>query len=143
MWDSGCSYTLLTADAGRMWDGARDKMVRFTGFVGVGEQRVGKGGRGGPLYALLKRVDGRWRVECFGETNVADGAKDNLMGGRGAQRHGLGGTLRPNGGAELQSICSRPIVRGMRYELSSDRCVRQARTTRLTSSCPRRSELLI
>jgi hypothetical protein len=36
------------------------------------------------------------------------------MGGRGAQQHGLGGTLRPTGGAELQS------VRGMRYELSPD-----------------------
>ena len=54
MWDSGCSYTLLTAEDGRMWDGSRDKTVRFTGFVG--EQRVGIGG--GLMYALLKGVGG-------------------------------------------------------------------------------------
>jgi hypothetical protein len=108
MWDSGCTYTLLTEEVGRMWDGARDRTVRLTGFVG--EQRVGRGG--GLMYAMMCDVEGVWRVECFGRTYVVDGVKDCLMGGRGAQEQGLGGTLLPAGGAELLSI------RGQRYELT-------------------------
>jgi hypothetical protein len=107
MWDTGCTYTLLTPEVGRWWDGKRDHHVTVTGFVG--EEKRGRGG--GMLYVLMKDTDGMWRVECLGKAYVVEGATECLMGGQGAQKHGLGGTLRPDGGAHLLS------KDGVKYEL--------------------------
>ena len=118
MYDTGCSYTLLTEEIGRLWDGSRSEVMQVTGFVG--ETGVARGG--GLMYGLVRDSDGNWRVECFGKTYVVSGMDECLLGGHGVQMHGLGATLRPSGGAELMNTA------GVKYELEMNE---QDRTYRL------------
>ena len=64
MYDTGCTFTLLTAEAGEWWDGARDEVVKVKGFTG--ETRLARGG--GMLYAMMRDSAGDWRVENLGTT---------------------------------------------------------------------------
>ena len=108
MWDSGCTYTLLSEEDGRFWDGERHLTVRLRGFAG--ETRRGHGGSLG--YGLMQATDGLWRVECLGPMYVVNGLEANLLGGRGLQENGLGGSLKPTGGAEMVNRA------GVRYTLA-------------------------